>query len=72
MYHKKCQCPNILLCVCPVAEKCSLMLADFDYICKIGTEPHRREGTLTYRSPELEVSATSKPCIVVVVVVVTL
>ena len=46
------------------------MLADFDYICKIGTESRIHEGTLTYRSPE--VSITSKPCVVVVVIVVVM
>lgn len=70
LYLKKCQCPNILVCVCPVAEKCCVMLADFDYISKIGTQPRKREGTLTYRSPEVSACCIPSALVVVVNVVV--
>lgn len=67
LYRKKdaCQCLNILVCDCLVTDKCSVMLADFDYVSKIGMEPRRCEGTLTYRSPEVSAASlhVAEPCL---------
>ena len=61
LYRKKCKCPNILYCTCPVEKKCDIMIADFDSLKLTSATPTSLKlcgvklsiGTPYYRAPEV-------------------